>query len=151
MAPWQFRTKVIPKMAPFVIMQQLVHEEDFARRYWAKCQALDKTEDIISGLLPEVPSWSTSARMFGDSKGDQIEIWKDEGKLAWVAMAFSLSHPNIPFIRDAIKSVSNLNSLFLSVQSKELFEPDHEHFVQQALKCSAARYIPNHLNLSASF
>lgn len=110
---------------------------------WTYCSAPAQIEARLSKILPKVSSWSSSARMFGDSKGDQIEVWKNGDQLAWVGLAFSLSHPNSDFIKQAVGTVAALDCLFVGVQSKTPFEPKLGSFVEHAQQCSAARYIPN--------
>lgn len=142
MAPWQFRTKIAPRAAPPTEILHAMHGETMAG-LWTYSSAPAQVEARLSKLLPEVSSWSSSARMFGDSKGDQIEIWKDGDQLAWVGLAFSLFHPNSDFIKQAVATVAALDCLFVGVQSKAPFEPKLGSFVEHAQQCSAARYIPN--------
>lgn len=148
MAPWQFRTEVLPMIATGGLLEGETEDWDGGKRYWNHYPAMSAVEEALSQLLPEVASWSTSARMFGDSKGDQIELWKEQGHLTRVAVAFSLAHPNLEFITRTVETVSRVSCVFRSVQLKEVFAPDLKEFVGVARRCSAARYIPSGKPLS---
>lgn len=162
MAPWQFNTKIIPRqgillehgeiprrlevvrISAEVPMIELEARSDSLPNYWAASPLLSCVEEKLGQLLPSRESWSDSAKMYGDSKADSIEIWVTNDKqVDRVVVAFSLSEPDLQFIRAAIKAVDQLDCLFLNIESREVFTPTLEQFVEQAVACNACRFLPD--------
>ena len=46
--------------------------------YWDDPAVLRQIALAVSGLLPEMRSWSDEARMFGDDDAHRIEVWGDD-------------------------------------------------------------------------
>jgi hypothetical protein len=165
MAPWQFRTKLVPRkgvlqqhgkipkhlevvrVSSDVALETLESQADALPNYWEGQMPLSQVEEKLSHLLLARESWSDSAKMYGESKADSIEIWgKGDRIVDRVAVSFSLSEPNIEFIKAAIAAVRELDCVFLNIQTKEVFEPELDVFIAQAEACSASRFLPHRLS-----
>lgn len=46
--------------------------------YWDNPTVLRQIALVVSGLLPEMHSWSDKARMFGDDDAHRVEVWPDD-------------------------------------------------------------------------
>ena len=166
MAPWQFMLKIIPVAGLLRIHGEIPKKIEAVRfsiyssvedldllldtipDYW--CGQLTKTqvESKLSSLLPSTVSWSESARMFGESKKDSFEIWGNTQKTDRVTLSFSLSEPNIDFMKKAIAIVRESDCVFLDAQSNDVFNASVEEFIVRAEMNSASRFLPDHFSLS---
>ena len=170
MAPWQFKTKVVPRNGILKVhreipeqlevievstefsIEELESRADALPKYWKGEITRGEVESKLGWLLPTRESWSDAAKMFGDSKRDSIEIWGiDDDQIDRVTISFSLSEPNVDFIEAAMIAVQKLECVFLDIQSRNVFEPVLQEFINHAGSSSAARFLPNELTLPEIF
>ena len=161
MSAWQFRTELLPIEAlvqrhgslpaslpverlSFVNLLEIGEESiNESVKYWSEIHDHRRVEDSCSQLLPEIRSWSRSARMFGDKRGDSVAIWKsDVGKIEDIRLNFNLSIPNTSFVRAALACVSENDCMLHDIQNCGVFLPTAENFVESATRCSAAKFLP---------
>jgi len=96
MAIWQFKFSLVPAdgirrvhgsdLSTLTIHQvstdgsRLLDDVEYAvlPKYWDNPASLQRIALAISELLPEMKSWSSDARMFGEKGGNEIEVWDDD-------------------------------------------------------------------------
>ena len=144
MAIWQFRLTLIPErvllnkfeVLPLVIRQELA--EDFP--WWSEVQPPSGFEERIDGMLPELTSWSTSMRMWGQKHGNDAYVcYADETKNKTVEIAFRLDARDISqeLVRGICTFASELGCVLMTSEY-ELLAAD-EAMVLQALSGSTAK------------
>lgn len=142
MAPWQFKTKLIPRPATNVANRSSLEflSDDQPEAAWAHFDAIMEIKTAVSELLPAAESWSVNATMLGDSKLDQLEVWTNEGGIAWISISFNMGCPNYSLVAGAIKLAQRFGCVFVDVQAKLLFEPTPEEFISRSLLSTSSRF-----------
>lgn len=135
-----------------VPMEELNKRHDPMPIYWTQSVDWSFIENEFANLLPEIDSWSDVARLFGNSDGDSVQIWKhdpNDGPIERLTVAFSLAEPNVDFIKSALAATRKCGCVLHAIESMAVIEPIPEHFVREAKRSRAYRFVPEDYDLAA--
>jgi hypothetical protein len=144
MAIWQWRLILIPEKAllkkfevlPLAIAQELA--EDFP--WWSETQPRSGFEKKIDSILPQMDSWSTSMRMWGQKDGNDAYVcYTDESKNKTEEVAFRIDARDLSqeLVRGICALATDLDCMLMTSEY-ELLAPD-EATVLRALSDSTAK------------
>lgn len=152
LAIWQFCYSLIPKLG---LQNKLKYPVETLPEYGNRSDyptALDQTdtpnywdgfENIISehipelsGLLPEMNSWSEDARMYGTQSGDRIEIWNND-----IDCIIDIRKINYELILATLDIAKRMNCLLVIHGSGRLIEPEIKLLREEILNSNSAKFI----------
>jgi hypothetical protein len=152
MAIWQFKFALAPKngidrihgnVASFLSEYQASEErsttdnEEFPN-YWEGQEIGPEHLQRIANILPEAPSWSNEAKMFGIADGDRIEVWKDDLECALDLRSFSISH-----LQAILDFAVELDCKLVIHGSGEIVEPTLANVVEKIQASRAYAFCTN--------
>jgi len=149
MAVWQFKFSLIPTSGIIGVHGRLVRalpEYAAARpggpvdggedaqfvNYWEKAAMKPASLQPIMQLLPPTKSWSPDAKMFGDSEGDQIEVWDDDINCALDLRTFSKE-----LLTAIVQLASSAQCKLVLHGTGEVVEPDLQAVLDKILASDA--------------
>ena len=144
MAIWQYRLILIPErmllskyeVLPPSIPMELAVDTD----WWSEIQPSSGFERWIDAILPQMESWSTSMRMWGQKHGDDAWVcYVDERKDVVEEIAFRIDARAISpeLVRRICALGSDLGCVLMTPED-EILAPD-ESMVMNAVRSSTAK------------
>jgi hypothetical protein len=149
MAIWQFTFHLVPREAverlhgpaaialiAFRPLDAGTHDENADwPNYWAG-RSPRSYADAVEALLPSRKSWDSDALMFGDEKGDSIELWNDDVTVRLDIRQFNES------LAGAIVSLAADNDLKLAMaQTARLIKPSYDKLAREIAQSQALRFV----------
>ena len=152
MAVWQFKFTILPVAGIFRVHGGMIDVlSEFAERapdaqfdedkefpnYW---EGIDSSpmHALAKSMLPITKSWSDEATMFGNSKTDDIQIWKDS-----VNVRLDCSNLNVALL-EAVVAVASESNCCLVLSEGGRIIPPVLHLVLDAANASpASRFVKN--------
>jgi hypothetical protein len=157
MAIWQFRLTFVPEkvllskydVLPLSLPIELA--EDFA--WWSDVQPPEGFERQIDLILPQMDSWSTSMRMWGQKDGDDAYVcYVDESKRAVQEIAFRIDAGAIsPELVRRICVLAKQLGCVLMTASYEILAPDESMVLAAINQSTAKKYIDDPFSTLRSF
>jgi hypothetical protein len=144
MAVWQFRVIFLPErllLSKYEVLPPALHQElaeDFS--WWADVQPPAGFEDQIDLILPQMASWSTSQRMWGQKhRDDAYVLYADDSKSKVVEIAFRIDANAIsPELVKQICILARQLECVLMTADYEILVPD-ESMVLATIQHSTAK------------
>jgi hypothetical protein len=147
MAIWQFKLVCVPekvlldkyKVLPLFIPQDLA--EGFA--WWSNAQPPRGVEQDISAILPEMPAWSTSMRLWGKTEGHDAHVfYLDETKtmIEEIAFRIDVGAPTPSLIRKICGLAKKLACVFITSKYRVL-PPDESVVLAEINRSTAKGYL----------
>lgn len=147
MAIWQFRLIFIPEkmllskfdVLPLAIPSDLA--EDFA--WWSEIQPPAGFEHQIDLILPQMESWSTSMRMWGQKHADDAHvIYADESKHKVEEIAFRIDANAIsPVLVRRICALAKQLECLLMTPKYEILVPDDSMVLAAVYQSTAKKFV----------
>ena len=147
MAIWQYRLTLIPEsvlrtkyeILPLAIPMELAEEFD----WWSSSQPPTGFEHQISVILPEVESWSTSMRMWGQEESDDAHvIYSDDRKDTVREIGIRLDANKIsPELVGRICMLARQLRCVLMTADYELLLPDEAMVLAAVNRSTAKRFV----------
>jgi hypothetical protein len=150
MAIWQFKTHLIPEQRVRELYGQMpvtIPVGDDKRVQWGDgIQPLQDFEAEISAMLPEMSSWDSSSRMWGDDKNDTDFVWviyADDNRNSVVEMEFRFYAAEIsePYVARACQFAARHACLFVDNRSRRVMKPDVASVMNGIRKSTAGRFV----------
>ncbi len=150
MAIWQLKTHLIPEQRVRELYGQIpvtIPVDDDDRVQWGDgIRPLPGFEAEISSMLPEMRSWDSSSRMWGDDKNDADFVWVNCGDdnrdvVVEVEFRFHAAEISARFVALACQFAARHGGLFVDNRSRRVMKPDVASVMNGLRKSTAGRFI----------
>jgi hypothetical protein len=145
MAIWQFSLDLIPELEIRkeygLIPISLPREKAEGHPWWEGHQVPTNLEQTLSLLLPEIPSWSPTMRLWGDERGDCASVCYDQpGHFEWIAFRVDARAVSLPFIQGICRIAMEIGCLLLTGEN-HLLTPEAGLVMASLERSTASKYL----------
>lgn len=143
MAIWQFKIELIPQswIDSGGVVEALFSEEGADPSVaWAGYYD-SRLEDRLSSALPNGKSWSSNLTLWGDLEEDDIQLWRDQGKVEFVQVRFDLRNLNLSLFQAIVDIARDLGLAILAPGIKMVVPWDTQELLRVAMESNASRFV----------
>jgi hypothetical protein len=143
MAVWQYKVALIPQewLASGGGVATLFGGEGYDALAAWKGYSNPSLEHELASLLPVGKSWSDSLTLWGTDESDDINLWRENGKVMDLQVRFDLRRPNMALFASLVEVTSKLNLAILDLGQKRLLGRDCRTLLRAAGESSAAHFV----------
>jgi len=142
-ALWQFKVALIPQnwIDSGGIVEELFSDEEFDQSAaWAEyCDS--RLEESLSTALQKSESWHSDLTLWGDIDGDDIQLWRDHGKVESLQVRFDLRNPTLALFQSVVDIARELGLAILALEMRSIVPLDPRELLHVAAESNAARFL----------
>jgi hypothetical protein len=143
MALWQFKIELIPQswIDSGGVVEALFSEEGVDPSIaWARYYD-SRLEERLSSALQNGKSWHSDLALWGDLEEDDIQLWRDQGKVESIQAPFDLRNPNLSLFQAIVDIARDLGLAILAPDIKMVVPWDTQELLRVAMESNAARFV----------
>jgi hypothetical protein len=110
---------------------------------WIGLQPKDNFEKFFDAILPRSESWSKDLTLWGDTKTNDISVWRDDAKVSSIDFRLDLRENNVSLMNSLVDSADSLNCVLFIPGQHVVIKPNIFELKKYILKSSAAMYVKN--------
>jgi len=107
---------------------------------WIEQQPKDDFEKVFDAILPRAESWSKDLTLWGDTKTNDISVWRDDAKVSSIDFRLDLREKNVSLLNSVVDSANSLNCVLFIPGQEVVIKPNIFELKKYILKSSAASY-----------
>lgn len=152
MAVWQYKGEFIPESwliarygrIPEMLEDYLMTEDTDLDaiedpQYWKDINVPDDLVQVVESILPEAQSWSDKARMFGNDRTNEIEVWYADGKVDCISFSWDVSHSDLEVLNQIVSLARRLGASIVTNQAR-VINADMETVLKDVMQSNAYRF-----------
>ena len=110
---------------------------------WVEQQPNEDFEKVFDAILPRAESWSKDLTLWGDTKTNDISVWREGAKVSSIDFRLDLRESSIGLMNSLVDSVISLNCALFIPGQEVVIKPNIFELKKYILKSSAAKYVKN--------
>lgn len=153
MSAWQFKFILVPRVAieelhgkdvevlPEYVSRSPNSDFDESREfpnYWRRLGIPCWLSERVERLIPRAKSWSSDAQMFGDTNGNNVEIWSDD-----VICNIDVRDPNMPLLAQMIQVANELDCKLILKGSGKIIDAELKAVEDSMVSSNAMKFVRN--------
>ncbi|AWB57592.1 hypothetical protein [Colwellia sp. Arc7-D] len=108
---------------------------------WIDQQPRDDFEKVFDAILPRSESWSKDLTLWGDTKTNDISVWRDDANVSSIDFRLDLSKNYVSLMNSLVDSAISLNCVLFIPGQHVVIKPNIFELKKHILKSSAAKYV----------
>ena len=143
MAAWQFAVNPIPASAAKIDGIDAIHLDRDARNEGGLHLPHDQQSalfDAFAALLPEQLGWSKDMRIWGSTKGNDIQVFFEGADIKCIEFRLDVSYLALPLIDGMCALARRFDWVFLS-ETGAVIQPTREAVVRAAEHSLAQKFV----------
>jgi hypothetical protein len=143
MAVWQFKIALIPQswIDSGNDVGAIFSEKGFDPSIAWRGYYDSRLEERLSAALQKGKSWHSDLTLWGDLEGDDIQLWRDHGKVESVQARFDLRNPNLALFQAVVDIARDLGLAILALGIKRIVPSDTQQLLRVAAESDAERFV----------
>lgn len=145
MAVWQVTIDFIPlQWAEQNEFQtaELYDEDGFdPTSTWIDQQPSYNFEKFFDAILPRAEPWSKDLTLWGDTKTNDISVWRDNGDVSSIDFRLDLRENDVSLMNSLVDSAISLDCVLFIPGQYVIIKPNIFELKKYILKSSAAKYV----------
>jgi hypothetical protein len=122
--------------------EELYDEDSFdPTRSWIGQQPRDNFEKVFDAILPRAESWSKDLTLWGDTKTNDISVWRDDANVSSIDFRLDLRENDVSLMNSLVNSAISLNCVLFIPGQRVVIKPNIFELKKYILKSSAAKYV----------
>ncbi len=107
---------------------------------WVEQQPKYDFEKVFDAILPRAESWSKDLTLWGDTKTNDISVWRDDAKVSSIDFRLDLRENNVSLLNSVVDSAITLDCVLFIPGQEVVIKPNIFELKKYILKSGAARY-----------
>jgi len=107
---------------------------------WA-CEAPRELEARLTRVLSRRKSWQPSLALWGGEQSDDVQLWRERGRIGSIAVRFDLRTPNMALFRAVVDLAADLGFVIFVPEARRVIASDVDTLLKMAGESEAAHFV----------